>query len=335
MSDQFTIKLHGVRGSIPAPLSSDDIEGKVKRALQKASPEDISDDEAIDRFITMLPRIDRGTVGGNSTCIQITVGGHELFFDGGSGCFRMASELFAGPFGRGRGEAHWFITHTHHDHLVGIPMFGPLYIPGNQFHFISPIEDLEHRFQRYYHTHFFPVPFQALGSKIDFITLEKDQAYILKPIENNENNENKEDNIVIRWLPNDHPGASYSYRIEYKGKIVVFSTDAEYKQLSFQALKPVEEFFRDADVLIFDAQYAFTESVAMKRDWGHSSSMVGIDLALDAAVKKLLLFHHDPTFSDETLEKNLVQARKYLQNMEPGSPLEVDLAIEGDIISLL
>ena len=322
MSEQFTIKLHGVRGSIPAPLSSQDIEKKVRRVLQKASAEDIADDGAIDTFMNELPRIDKGTIGGNSTCVQISVGGHELFFDGGSGCFRLASELFAGPFGRGRGEAHWFITHTHHDHLVGIPMFGPLYIPGNQFHFISPIEDLESRFQRYYHTHFFPVPFQALGSKIDFVTLKEKQCYDLGEVK-------------IYWLPNDHPGASYSYRIEYKDKVVVFSTDAEYKQLSFQALQPVEDFFKNADILIFDAQYAFTESVAMKRDWGHSSSMVGIDLALDANVKKLLLFHHDPTFSDEKLEKNLLQARKYLQNMEPGSKLYVDLAVEGAIINLL
>ena len=201
-------------------------------------------------------------------------------------------------------------------------MFGPLYIPGNKFHFISPIEDLEPRFKRYYHPHFFPVPFQALGSTIDFIVLKENQCYELG-------------DVKVYWLSNDHPGASYSYRIEYKDKVVVFSTDAEYKQLSFQALKPVENFFKNADVLIFDAQYAFTESVAMKRDWGHSSSMVGIDLALDAEVKKLPLFHHDPTFSDEKLENNLIQAKKYLQNMEPGSNLKVDLAVEGTIIDLL
>lgn len=324
MSDEFAIKLHGVRGSLPTPLSSQDIERKILRVLKKVEAEDIKSNASITKFMDSISRLDKGTAGGNSACVQMSVGGYELFFDGGSGCVRMAKELFAGAFGRGKGEAHWFITHTHHDHIVGIPMFGPLYIPGNRFHFISPFKDLESRFHRYLQGDFFPVPFASLASTIDFISLEEEnkQGYDLG-------------DVKVRWLCNDHPGGSYSYRVEYKGKVAILSTDAEYKQLSFQALKPVEEFFSNADILIFDAQYAFTDSVAMKRDWGHSSSMVGIDLALDANVKKLLLFHHDPVLSDEQLEENLFNAHRYLENMEPGSQLEVDLAIEGDVFKLL
>ena len=86
--------------------------------------------------------------------------------------------------------------------------------------------------------------------------------------------------------------------------MVVFSTDAEYKDISFKAMSPVIEFFKGADVLIFDAQYVFTDAVQMKRDWGHSSSFVGIDLALDAEVDTLLLFHHDPMHTDATLLQN-------------------------------
>ena len=114
----------------------------------------------------------------------------------------------------------------------------------------------------------------------------------------------------------------------------VFSTDAEYKDISFKAMSPVIEFFRDADVLIFDAQYVFTDAVQMKRDWGHSSSFVGIDVALDAEVKSLYLFHHDPMHTDETLLKNLNQAHQYLRNMEPDSNLYIDLAYEGQHIIL-
>ena len=92
--------------------------------------------------------------------------------------------------------------------------------------------------------------------------------------------------------------------------------------------------FKGADVLIFDAQYVFTDAVQMKRDWGHSSSFVGIDLALDAEVDTLLLFHHDPMHTDATLLQNLNQARQYLVNMEPGSKLNIDLAYEGQHIIL-
>ena len=142
------------------------------------------------------------------------------------------------------------------------------------------------------------------------------------------------DNIKISWLENDHPGRSFSYRIEYNNKVLIFSTDAEYKDLSFQNLQPVMEFFKNADVLIFDAQYAFTESVKLKRDWGHSSPYVGIDLALDSNVKKLYLFHHEPNFDDFKLYRTLEHARKYLKNLGIRDELTIELAQEGVIIEL-
>ena len=311
------IKLHGVRGSIPTPVSSPEIEQKIKYALSQASPDDIKNEESISQFVAGLAPYQKGCIGGNSTCVQITIGEHELFFDAGSGCFAMAKTLFAGPFGRGKGRAHWFFTHTHHDHIVGLPMFGPIYIPGNHFTLVSPISNLYERLVRFQHYDFFPVSFDSFGSTVDFFDLTQNPVYEIG------------DDIRVTWLANDHPGSSFSYRIEHDGKAVVFSTDAEYKDLSPKTLDPVMEFFQDADVLIFDAQYVFTDSVQMKRDWGHSSSFIGIDLALDANVKSLYLFHHDPMLSDSALIANLEQARSYLHNMEPGSPLHIDLSYDG------
>jgi ribonuclease BN (tRNA processing enzyme) len=316
------VRLHGVRGSIPTPTSSSEIEGKIRSALSKATPDDIKDDVSISSFLGGLEKVEKGCIGGNSTCIQITIGEHELFFDAGSGCFAMAKTLFGGPFGRGQGEAHWFFTHTHHDHIVGLPMFGPIYIPGNKFHFVSPISNLYERLVRFQHFDFFPVPFDSFGSTIEFVDMSQIGTYQIG------------EDVFVSWLANDHPGTSFSYRIEHQGRVVVFSTDAEYKNISFKAMSPVIEFFKDADVLIFDAQYVFTDAVQMKRDWGHSSSFVGIDLALDAEVDTLLLFHHDPMHTDSTLLQNLNQARQYLVNMEPGSKLNIDLAYEGQHIVL-
>ena len=136
----------------------------------------------------------------------------------------------------------------------------------------------------------------------------------------------------MSWLENDHPGRSFSYRVEYQGHVVVLSTDAEYKTLDPAVLNPVLSFFSDADVLIFDAQYGFTESVQLKRDWGHSSSFVGVDLALDAGVKKLALFHHEPTSDDFFLVEVLKKAQTYLKNIEPDSGLEIILAHEGLVL---
>ena len=115
---------------------------------------------------------------------------------------------------------------------------------------------------------------------------------------------------------------------------MVFSTDAEYKDLDPRKLQPVIDFFSDADLLIFDAQYAFTESVQLKRDWGHSSSFVGIDLALDAGVKTLALFHHEPTFDDFKLVSNLDKAKVYLRQMGALDDLDIILAREDLKINL-
>lgn len=313
----IVVNLHGVRGSIPTPLSATEVEGKIRYALQNVQYEDLASPQSIDNYIAKLPLHKKGTIGGNSTCVQITIGEHELFFDAGSGAFAMAKTLFPGPFGRGQGKAHWFFTHTHHDHIVGLPMFGPIYIPGNKFTITSPIPDLYNRFVRFQHFDFFPVNFDSFGSTVEFLDISQTPSFQLAP------------DVTVSWLANDHPGSSFSYRIEHEGKVVVFSTDAEYKALDFQAMEPVRAFFADADILIFDAQYGFMDSTTMKRDWGHASSFVGIDLALDANVKSLYLFHHDPMFTDDMLMNNLHRARQYLANMEPGSKLHIDLAQEG------
>ena len=318
----FVVQLRGVRGSIPTPSSSGDIEQKLRKALDLATEEDIKSPQAIDNFVSGLPRHIKGCVGGNSTCVQITIGDRELFFDAGSGCYAMAKDLLKGKFGRGKGEALWFIPHTHHDHLVGLPMFAPLYIPGNRFSFLSSYKDLRDRFVRFYASEFFPVPFEGLASTIEFIDLNGQSEMVV------------DDDIRISWIENDHPGRSFSYRVDYDGGAVVLSTDAEYKDLSPKALNPVIDFFSGADVLIFDAQYAFTDSVKSKRDWGHSSPFVGIDLALDADVETLVLFHHEPNTDDFTLVEEAEKANTYLKAVEPQAKLKVVLGYEGSVFKL-
>ena len=320
MAEQpFQVHFRGVRGSIPTPARSNDIEAKLRYALAAAKPEDLESSESIEQFIGDLPMHVRSTIGGNSACLEMTIGGHRLMFDGGSGCFNVGRDWMQQEFGQGKGQAHVFITHTHLDHIMGLPMFSPLYVPGNQFSFYSPHGDLKKRLSGQQLPEYFPVSFESLGSSIEFIDLSDTKTIEI-------------DGIKVSWLENDHPGRSFSYRVEYQGHVVVLSTDAEYKTLDPAVLNPVLSFFSDADVLIFDAQYGFTESVQLKRDWGHSSSFVGVDLALDAGVKKLALFHHEPTSDDFCLVEVLKKAQTYLKNIEPDSGLEIILAHEGLVL---
>ena len=131
-----------------------------------------------------------------------------------------------------------------------------------------------------------------------------------------------------------HPGQCFAYRVDYKGKSVVYATDAEYKKLGSSDLKPAVEFFQDADLLIFDSMYTFSEGLE-KEDWGHSSTFIGVDLALEANVKQIAFFHHEPTYSDFKLMDIFRQTEKYLKLVAPKQELKMFLSYEGLSVDLL
>jgi ribonuclease BN (tRNA processing enzyme) len=97
---------------------------------------------------------------------------------------------------------------------------------------------------------------------------------------------------------------------------------------------PFVDIFRDADLLIFDAQYPLSDATGPKENWGHSSNLLGVELAVRAGVKRLCLFHSEPTWKDEALDKFLAETRDYLKIHAPASPLQIDLAYDGMEIPL-
>jgi phosphoribosyl 1,2-cyclic phosphodiesterase len=320
-SNVFTVKFHGVRGSIPSPLASEEVEGKLVQALQKAKPEDLADEGSIESFVQGLPHEIRGTFGGNSSCVTMQVGDELLVFDAGSGIRVLGQELMATGFGRGQGKAHMFFSHTHWDHILGIPFFVPFYIKGNQFTIHSPLPDIKKRLEGQQNSEYFPIPFSIYASDIDFVILEN-------------KTEHKIGDMTITWKAMYHPGKCFAYRVDYKGKSVVYATDAEYKKLGSSDLKPAFEFFRDADLLIFDSMYTFSEGLE-KEDWGHSSTFIGVDLAVEANVKQIAFFHHEPTYNDAKLVDIFRQTEKYLKLVAPKQDLKMFLSYEGLAVDLL
>ena len=132
----------------------------------------------------------------------------------------------------------------------------------------------------------------------------------------------------------NHPGRSFGYRIEKGGKTIIYSTDSEHRNESEEDLKPFVEFFRDADLLIFDAQYTLADSWTVKEDWGHSNNVIGIELSQEAGVKHLVLFHQDPTVRDEALDKLLKDSRKLASLLHKGGSIEVSVARDGMVIEV-
>lgn len=319
--EQFQVTLWGVRGSVPTPTTSQQVAEKINKVLELVRPEDLESPESRKAFVDRLPVELGGCVGGNSACVQVDVGGNHIIFDGGSGIRELGLDWGQNEFGQGKGRAHIFLSHTHCDHIMGLPFFAPFYVKGNHVTIYSPLEDVEKRIVGQQKPEYFPIPFDHLAATVDFSVLNNQQ-------------EMKIGDARVTWKEMYHPGRSFSYRIEYKGKSMVYSTDSEYKKLDPKELFPGIDFFRGADLLIFDAQYTFSEGL-QKEDWGHSSTFIGVDMAVEAGVKQIAFYHHEPNYSDFELMDILRQTEKYLRLVGPHSDLKMVLAHEGLSVDLL
>ena len=309
------VKFWGVRGSIPAPITAAEIETKILAALTGAQGIDLADRRAVKEYVANIPPIERGTVGGNTPCVSIQVGEEWIILDAGSGIRELGWELLKREFGRGRGVAHIFMTHTHWDHIQGFPFFMPAFTPGNRITIYSPVPNLETRFRGQQVPEYFPISLDYMRADVNFVQLEENALLTIAGVQVN--------NILQA-----HPGRSYGYRLDGDGASIVYATDAEYKDLGEAHTQRYVEFMQGADVLIFDAMYTFSEALN-HLDWGHSSSMIGVDMAVRANVKRILLFHFDPTYQDPQIQEILDSTINYIA-VDPSKPqCQVELAVEG------
>jgi predicted ATPase/phosphoribosyl 1,2-cyclic phosphodiesterase/anti-anti-sigma regulatory factor len=308
------IKVWGARGSIPAPLKPQEVRAKIQQAILNLPDIDTGDPEAVRAYLDRLPPLLSGTAGGNTTCVEIQTGQETFIIDAGSGLRELGLELMKGPCGRGQGVLHFFFSHPHWDHIQGFPFFIPAFIPGNKLFFYS-VHDLRVALDRQQQPLSFPVPLSFMQATLEFHTIQPGQAFSVGKIN-------------INTLQANHPGNSYAYRFADQYASFVFASDAEYKQLDKASLAPYLDFYQGADLLFFDAQYTLREAW-QKIDWGHSSALIGVEIARAAAVKKLVLVHHDPTYSDLDLLK-IQQDAMAIQDQDRSRPrTEVIVAYEG------
>jgi phosphoribosyl 1,2-cyclic phosphodiesterase len=281
----------------------------VLEILHYAVKEGLNDENNIPAFVESLPWRLAKTAGGDSTCVEIMAGDNLLIFDAGTGIRPLGLSLM----GRSKGapiKASVLLSHTHWDHICGLPFFIPGYIPSNEITIFGVHDNLEQRIKGQQVPSYFPVP---LGLGYKFRQLSTGEKFAIGDVQ-------------VETLPLKHPGDSYGYRVTYDGKTAVFATDAEYKDLGSSAQKPFIDFFRGADVLIFDSQYTMVENVE-KENWGHSNTMTGIDMAVEAGVKQLVFTHHEPAYNDAKLWDILEKAKEYLEIS--GGGVELTLAYEG------
>jgi len=306
-------------------MGEDELREKIKAALLGAVGVDLTDREAVEQYVERLPQRIAATAGGNTSCVEVEVNGSTFILDCGSGMRPLGNKLMAGEFGKGRGVGHIFLTHTHWDHLQGFPFFSPAYVPGNKFHFHSPFPDLMTRFEDQQREVYFPVSLDYMRAERTWEVLDPNETVTIEGVQ-------------VRMMLLSHPGGAYAYRLSYGGKTLVYATDGEYQRMDAEHTARYVEFFRDADLLIFDAQYSFEQAIDEKRDWGHSTPKMGAELAFRAHVKRLALTHHDPMATDEKLWNAVAEAYNYLAFRSRSGgytpETEVILAQEGRSIDL-
>lgn len=315
----------GTRGSLPASLTHRMMEAKIFRALQESRHFRLGTDEEIKTFIREnLPFAVREGYGGNTSCVEITGGGEYVICDAGTGLRDFGHNYMRARTAGGGNLSnvfHIIISHPHWDHIQGFPFFTPAFLPGNIIHIYGCHKNLEQIFINQQNAPCFPVPLPAMKADIRFHVLEPGVACEIA-------------GMSVTAIKQNHPGDSYGYSFVKDGKKAVYSTDAEHKDDARNDNYEFIEFFRNADLLIFDAQYGFLDAVDAKANWGHSSNILAVELAVRSGVRRLCLFHNEHTFDDDALDRFLDDTRKYLRLFDESSGLRIDLAYDGLEIGL-
>jgi phosphoribosyl 1,2-cyclic phosphodiesterase len=273
-ASKFFVRFWGVRGSIPTPGA------------------------ATARY------------GGNTSCLEVRCGDRLLIFDAGTGIRPLGAQLDRmGPV-----DADIYFTHTHVDHIQGLPFFSSAYKKANTLRLwaghLKPDYTLKQVLSEMMMEPLFPVPISIFGAEISFSDFECGQTLTPGP------------GIVLRTAPLNHPNRATAYRIEYAGKSICYVTDTEHRpgQPDTAILGLIDR----ADLVIYDSTYTDDEFPKFV-GWGHSTWQEGLRLCAQAKVGRFVIFHHDPSHDDAFMDRVAAEA----EAAKPGTVV----AREGLILS--
>lgn len=299
MSSAFNLKFWGVRGSVPAPGAS--------------------------------------TVhyGGNTTCVEVQAGSQVIILDAGTG-IRLLGKSLKEAGAQTPSELTLLLTHTHWDHIQGLPFFIPQLAPASRLRIFGcegARESLATLLARQMESPFFPVPMRGFNAEIE-IEEVTDSELSLGPVR-------------VQLLRANHPSSCVGYRLEYEGRAIAFFPDnepylgklrhADIPEDDPQARKArashaaMVDFLQDIDVLVMDSQYDSAE-YQTHIGWGHGCVDDVVSLAVESGARHLVLFHHDPDHDDHRIESMTETARALAR--EAGASVRIDAAREGASIHL-
>ena len=248
----FKVKFWGVRGSIACP-----------------SPRHMS-------------------FGGNTSCLEVSMGGDRLILDAGTGIRNLGHWLLK----KDVRQAYILLSHTHWDHINGFPFFSPAFRPDRAFTIMAGhLTDkggIENILATQMAQPTFPVPLEKMGGQLLFEDFRFGDSLDIVP------------GVKITTTPLNHPDGATGYRIGYNGKSMCYITDTEHipGKLDENILKLIE----GTDLVIYDSTYT-DEEFPSKVGWGHSTWEEGVRLCKEAGAKNLAIFHHDPDHEDLFMEQ--------------------------------
>jgi phosphoribosyl 1,2-cyclic phosphodiesterase len=247
-------------------------------------------------------------IGGNTSCVQVSVGGRLIIFDGGTGLRMLGNSLLDKmPI-----EAWIFFSHVHWDHIQGFPFFTPAFVRGNVIHLYGGQKvtgTLEETLAGQMENPSFPVHLSEMGAAMSFHDMYEGEVVKIPAADGTHGT------ITITNTRGNHPNGVYAYRIDYGGASVMYATDTEHYAVIDPKLKKLAS---GCDLLIYDSQYTPEEYTGIggmpKLGWGHSTFEEAVKLAKAANVDKLVLFHHDPSQDDKAVREKERRARELFDN---------------------
>ena len=306
MADELRIKFWGVRGSYPTPGP-----GTVK-------------------------------YGGNTACVEIRLGERTIVLDAGTGIIPLGRELAR----RRATEIVLLLSHLHHDHTQGLPFFIPAYLPGVKLHIFGPdgtTESLRKVLERNQSFDTFPVSLRDMASSKNIQPVRESQTIVWEEggVRLAESTAGLSDEAVAIRVHRSyaHPGGVLVYRISWRGKSIVYATDTEgYAGMDRRLVK----FAKDAEMLIHDAQYMDEHywgqlaGFPSTQGYGHSTATMACEVAASAGVGRLVLFHHDPAYTDAVIAGMEASAKEKFSRVQAAyEGLEIVVNERNNITSLL
>jgi phosphoribosyl 1,2-cyclic phosphodiesterase len=269
-SDHFTVRFWGVRGSIACSG----------------------------------PRTAR--YGGNTSSIEVRCGERMLMFDAGTGLRYLGNSLADNKTPL---DADLFLTHTHFDHVCGLPFFRPFFQPQNRFRLwaghLAEGMTLRRVLGEFMMSPLFPVPPQVFRARMEYREFKAGET--LRPAPD----------IAVRTATLNHPDGATGYRVEFAGRSLCYLTDTEH--VPGAPDRNILALIDGADLVIYDSMYTDSEYDTYV-GWGHSTWQEGMRLCRAARAKRLAVFHHDPEHDDDMLDGIAREVQKQL----PGSVVARD-----------